>query len=95
MLGSTQRQNRVFRREARFANVVDHQTRCVGSHEIQQAQRHTHDTIREDSWTEIQEESLPLGEQVLARHSGANVKQLLQQWVTAFGQAWTPSVLSI
>ena len=39
--------------------------------------------------------ALPLGEQVLARRLGANDNQLLQQWVTAFGQAWTPSVLSI
>ena len=37
-------QNRVFRREAGFTNVaVDHQARCVGSHQTQRAQRHTFD----------------------------------------------------
>ena len=33
---------------------TNHQTRIVGSHKIQRAQRHTHDIICEDSWTEIQ-----------------------------------------
>ena len=44
--------------------------------------RDTNDTVREDSWTEIQREILPLGEQVFARRPGANVNQLLQPWVT-------------
>ena len=61
ILCSPHPQNRVFRREARFATVaVDHQTRCVGYHEIQRA-RDTHDTIREDSWTEILEGDPTIG----------------------------------
>ena len=43
--------------------------------------RDTNDPVRKDSWTETQENILPLAEQVLARRPGANVNQLLQPWV--------------
>ena len=56
IFGSPQRQHRdgVFRRDAGLASVaVDHQTRCVDSLEIQCAQRHTCDTIRQDPTAKI------------------------------------------
>ena len=81
VFGSRKRQkSRVFRHEARFANVaVDHQTRCVGSQGIQLAQR-----TRMTPCERIRGQKLPLGKQVLARQRGANVNQLLQPWVTGF-----------
>ena len=54
----------------------------MDSHEVQCEKGHTNDSVREDSWTEIQKEILPLEEQVLARCPGANANQLMQPWVT-------------
>ena len=55
--GSLQRPNPVFRCDDKITDAaVDTQTpSSVGSHTTQREKRHTNDTVREDSWTEIQE----------------------------------------
>ena len=67
ILGSHQRQDPVFRHDARLANVaVDHQTRCVGSDKIQRAPRDP----------KIQERDPAVG------CTSPRAPQVLQPWVT-------------
>ena len=54
-LGSSQRQNPVFCSDNTFTNAsVDDQTRGMDSHEIHCEKGHTNDSVKEDSWKEIQ-----------------------------------------
>ena len=54
--GSSQRRNPVFRCDDTCTDAaVDNQTRSVDSHTIQCEKRDTHDSVRVDSWTEVQE----------------------------------------
>ena len=81
--GSSQRENPVFCSDNTLTSAsVDDQTRSMDSHEIQCEKGHRNDSVREDSWTEIQKRDSSIGEQVLARRPGANVNQLMQPWVT-------------
>ena len=83
--GSYQRQNPVFCSDNTLTNAsVDDQTRSMDSHEVQCEKGHTNDSVREDSWTEMQKRDSSTGKQVLARRLGANVNQLVQPWVTGF-----------
>ena len=78
--GSYQRQNPVFCSDNNAS--VDDQTRSMDSHDIQCEKGHTNNSVREDSWTEIQKRDSSIGEQILARRPGANVNQLVQPWLT-------------
>ena len=52
----------------------------MGSHKIQRAQRHTHDTVRNDSWTDILERNLAIGRTGSRSPPRSHANQLLQPW---------------
>ena len=55
-------QRSLVRFDARHTDVaLEHPTRCMGSHSIQRAQRHSYDSKQETSWTKVQKGDFAVG----------------------------------